>query len=155
MKPFVTISIIVLGLVLGCASTKPLSQNTDLMEAIKAVRGCWLVHLGRWSSEKSKPWVSSSIYVTPPSRIELTDQQIDQYWKMIPQPGANSVHGFFSRYRAISSDSILLVWSTGQSGLTASVAIRGDSLVGEAESFWDYTESNETAHITLVRSPCE
>jgi hypothetical protein len=119
----------------------------------RQLKGCWSVHIGRWSSQEDRPWVATSEFLQPPARVELSDVPYNGGWKVNRLPGTSQTHRF-ALYTSIGQDSLRFVWSTGFSGLTAVVVIRGDSLVGQAKSFWDYTRSFETAPIVLVRAIC-
>ncbi len=100
-----------------------------------------------------------TIFSTPPSRIEVLPTKgakgfESRGWRVVPAPGTTrSVHGF-AYLTPLKADSVRIAWSTGFSGLTLRLAIKGDSLGGQAETFWDFDRPHQTANATLTRVAC-
>jgi hypothetical protein len=140
--------LIIMALFCGCASSNLYQANPSDKEVITRVKGYWAVSIGEWSP--LYPAKANSPFINPPSRIELQDSRNENGWCMRRLRGTNDVHKF-SFYRVISPDTLFLSWSNGYCGLTAFVAIKKDTLVGKAESFYDFVDYGEKASIKLIR----
>ena len=123
----------------------------------KGVAGCWAVSLGLWQPRMNLG--EDTIYSTPPSRIEIvptkgTEGFERRGWRVVPAPGTNrSVHRF-AYMMPLTTDSVRIAWTTGFSGLTMRLEVKGDSLRGKAQTFWDFDRAHQTADATLTRVAC-
>ena len=119
------------------------------------VLGCWIVQLGQW--QPTMAYEADSIFVTPPAKIEFKEEggQEGRYrWPVLPANGAEpSIHNI-AYFQAIGTDSLMIVWSTGYSGLFMRLAVAEDTLRGTAKTFWDFDRPQQTASVILVRIDC-
>jgi len=124
---------------------------------VESVVGCWQVSIGRWEPNMSIG--EDTIFSWPPRSIELqavkgTRTFEDHGWLVRPAPGVRpSVHDF-SFFETRGSDSIDVVWTTGFSGLTMRLGRVGDTLRGQARTFWDFPRTAQTAEVLLARISC-
>ncbi len=119
------------------------------------VAGCYVVNLAAWKPDLSIGRDTEFMY--PPSRIRLhTDTGTTLWeqgqWLVRPAPGVpRSVHRF-SFFRALGSDSIEVLWSTGFSGVR--MRRNAGTLSGYAEPFWDFPRQQQSAAVHLERTNC-
>jgi HEAT repeat protein len=57
-------------------------------------------------------------------------------------------------YPLEGGDSLEIVWTGGMSGVYARLLVRGDSVSGFAQSFWDYSAPTQRATVTGRQIPC-
>ena len=114
------------------------------------VAGCYIVNLGTWRPELSIG--RDTVYMYPPSRIQLqTDTGTTLWeqgrWLVRPAPGVpRSVHRF-SFFRALGSDSIEVLWSTGLSGVRMRLKNEAGTMTGLADAFWDFPRQRQVASV--------
>jgi hypothetical protein len=140
--------LVLIIIICGCYLKDAYKGEPSDNEVIERVKGYWSVQTGKWISEYGK--IVDSPFLTPPSFIEITEEPIKYgYW--IKRLKGNDIHKY-SFYRVISHDTLYLEWSTGYSGLSALAKIKGDTIEGIAESFWDMSPSGkEKTEIKLIR----
>ena len=123
----------------------------------KALVGCWEISLQPWHPPMRL--AEDTIYSTPPKAIEIqgvrgTEAFETRGWRVRTAPGVPlGVHSF-SFVAPLSPDSVRIIWTTGFSGLTMLLELRGDTVRGQAETFWDFDRPHQTADAMLTRVPC-
>ena len=55
----------------------------------------------------------------------------------------------------VKADSLEIVWSNGFSGVSMSLAVKGDSLSGAAKTFWDFPRPSDSSPVTGIRVSCD
>jgi hypothetical protein len=118
--------------------------------------GCYDIDLGAW--DPPAPGADST-YFAPPARVRLSEEPGrgifgGEHGNAVDVvPGAMTSLHRYAWWRPLDSGGIEIVWSTGFSGLTATVSrASGDTLRGTAQTFTDVARS--TAHIAeLTAAP--
>ena len=123
----------------------------------RALIGCWTVSLEAWRPVMRLG--ADTIFSTPPKTIEIpavrgTASFEAGGWIVRPAPGVRpSIHRF-SYLVFVAPDSVRIVWTTGFSGLTMRLGLKGGSLRGTAETFWDFGRPPQVAQATLTHARC-
>ena len=118
--------------------------------------GCYELTLSQW--EPAISLGEDAMFISPPARIELTktpDHSWDEHGlKVTPARGVSpSIHN--SSYWRDDGHRLHIVWTTGFSGLTMDLQVRGSSLEGEAHTFWDFPRPRQTSHVIAMKIACE
>ena len=141
-----------IAVALGALGDAVEAQQTQLL-------GCYDLAFGVWTPNVSLG--EDSLYVAPPSRIELTDSPSVRYGKtdstrfvILPAPGAlPSIHEF-AYWSPNLPDSIRMVWTNGFSGVGLQLLATATGLEGTASSSWDFPREAQTARVTARRVSC-
>jgi hypothetical protein len=125
------------------ASNPSPALQTRIENQTASFTGCYELVLGRWW-----PWSfgEDTIYVTPPTRIELLPepgtQGFEKYGliiRAIPLQRRNpTVHPVSSYWQIKSSTQVDLVWTNGFSGVTLKIEKHGTELRGWAHPHFDF-----------------
>jgi len=120
------------------------------------VAGCYELTLSQW--EPAISLGEDAVFISPPARIELTktpDHTWDEHGlKVTPASGVSpSIHK--SAYWTDNGHRIHIVWTTGFSGLTMDLQVRGSNLEGKAQTFWDFPRPRQTSHVVATKIACE
>jgi hypothetical protein len=119
------------------------------------IAGCYQLQLSPWTPPLSLG--DDEAFIVPPSRIELTTTP-DHIWdkhgfKVTPAGGVDpSVHKF--SYWTRHDNQVHIVWTTGHAGLTMDLQVHDSSLVGTAQTFWDFSRPKQTNHVVATKIPC-
>lgn len=119
--------------------------------------GCYRDTLGVWSGPFPSGLTAEHI---PPPEFQLDTTMLaplrqSGYRRVLPQAIGSRRRTFPAGWRAVTSDSIEVYWSTGFAGVKLHLRQHGDTLDGVAEAFYDVIGPTEpTAHIRAVRRIC-
>lgn len=135
------------------AQNKPADPSMD--QNASAFAGCYELRLGRWW-----PWGmgEDTVFATPPKQVELTVERAttglgkDHFFiRQIP-----SVEG--SRRSAIwipqDRNHVMLVWSTGFSGVYVNLMKKDRHLSGWAHAHFDFPRIPHVAHVRTEPIAC-
>ena len=122
----------------------------------QSVAGCYALSIGKWSptialGEDSKDVAPPAVVrlFTTPGRGDLEGQG------MLVRPARSSrpsIHR--GSFWFVEEDRVVVVWTTGFSGLRMSLRPSPTGLEGEAESFWDVDRPPQRAHVDATRVGC-
>jgi hypothetical protein len=122
--------------------------------------GCFVLRLDLWSGPFPSGWPEVH---QPPPTIDLHSDLLarsgpDRSWRRVtPQISviASTRMAIPPGWRAISTDSIEIAWSTGFAGVRLRLRIHSDSVAGVAYAFHDNIGPVEpTANVSGARVPC-
>lgn len=129
------------------------AQSPDARAMVRKLSGCWTVTLGAYAPAMDLG--ADSGYSRPPKRIDLDSvrgSRLASYgWTIRPSLGIPTSIDESSYFNPIGADSVLLIWTTGFSGLKIRAAIGNDTLRGVATPFWDFPRAAQHAQVVLVR----
>ena len=124
----------------------------------RAVAGCYRLTLGTWSNP-----LDHSASMTPPVLFALDTLVAGHYgrettWTVRPSSLTTRRHPFPAAWSYRGTDSLLVFWSTGFTGVRLQLAMAGDTLRGYAITFDDVdgpgTPPDSRASVVAVRSAC-
>ena len=92
--------------------------------------------------------------LAPAQRIEHATQVVGCYELAVGPCAPATIHSL--TYWEVDSltGGVRLTFSTGLSGVQLDLASHGDSLIGTAREFWDFSAPQVTARARAVRAPC-
>lgn len=136
-------------------------QVLDYVERIDrspVANACYELQVGAWMP--SLDIRGDTIFAIPPRTIQFSPLQFEysgdqQAFKVLPIRGAESVHSLSYWSSVAGSDSVIVGWSNGFSGLSMRLLAKRDSLQGIAETFWDFPRPTQTAMVTGSRISCK
>lgn len=107
---------------------------------VAAVAGCYALTLGPWEQQSAKAAGSPQI-LPPVIRLDTALAALGRGWRQLgPTPPyflTERGPGIGPAWRVGPTDSVEAFWSTGFVGTRLRLAVRGDTLVGEANAFTD------------------
>jgi hypothetical protein len=134
-----------------------LAQEANQTSRIAAIAGCYAIELGPWLPDMGQNRSNDGIFLIPPDEITLTTTSHgDRSTHYVVRPALRvtpSVHKVML-WSATPPDTVEVIFSNGFSGFTVSVVPRGDILVGQAVSFWDFPRPSQKASAVLRRMSC-
>jgi hypothetical protein len=114
---------------------------------------CYKLTLSPWTPDLNLG--EDAVFVTPPTTIELTGTAERGGFLVKPALGAaQSIHST-AYWRPLPKAQIRIVWTTGFSGLTMILKREDSSLVGTAETFWDFARRIQKAKVRADEVPCD
>ena len=122
----------------------------------QSVAGCYALSIGKWSPPVALGEDSKD--VAPPAVVRLLTTRgsggIESMGMAVrPARGsAPSIHR--ASYWLFEKDRVVVVWTTGFSGLRMTLHPSPTGLQGEAESFWDFDRPTQRAHVDATRVGC-
>jgi len=132
------------------------------VDSLPLANGCYRLQLAKW--EPTMDIGEDTIFSTPPSVVFFSRLKNEWFasgrgnvsYRILPTNGAHlTVHGPGYWTPAARVDSVSIVWTTGFSGLTMSLAVTPDTLSGSAQTFWDFGRTRQTARVLGVRVACQ
>ena len=132
------------------------SQNPAVPLTPESVQGCYELSIAKWSPDLGE----DSVFATPPKRIILLGEKGSNHFEsngylLRPAPGEEpSIHRS-AYWRLEGTDKLILVWTTGFSGVEVKLHRQGDALVGKAEPFWDFPRRGRKSKAVAQRIECE
>src|SRR5215470_3609116 len=151
----VTLLVVVFVLARSCGTSTD-SRTPAVPLTPESVQGCYELSLAKWSPDLGE----DSVFATPPKRINLLGEKGSNYFEskgylLRPAPGEQpSIHRS-AYWRLEGTDKLILVWTTGFSGVEVDLHRQGDTLVGVAEPFWDFPRRGRKSKAVAQRIPCE
>jgi hypothetical protein len=118
--------------------------------------GCYELHLGRWW-----PWGmgDDTKFATPPPRIELKLQHgaegFEQNGLLIRAIPPGTVSRRASYWLPQPYNRVVLIWTSGFSGVSLRLHKNWDDLGGWAHAFFDFPRPPHVAHVKAKRIACE
>jgi len=120
---------------------------------------CYSLTLGRWTPTVEMG--EDTIFMVPPRRFRV-DSTPDPDLRaragsrayLVRALDAPPIHTHGS-WQWVRPDSVELLFSDGYSGLALTLYVRGDSLVGTAETFWDFPRTRQSARAMVREISCE
>jgi hypothetical protein len=101
-----------------------------------------------------------TIFSTPPETVRFSTVQyemgsLDTIPRLRVEPALGSVYtvhgpGWWRQ----AGDSVVVVWSTGFSGLDMRLHVLGDTLEGIASTFWDFPREGQVSKVHALAVPC-
>ncbi|MCH7490837.1 MAG: hypothetical protein IID05_09085 [Gemmatimonadetes bacterium] len=148
LKCRITVRMLIAANVAVLAATPALAQTTG-------PQGCYDIHVGPWESEQEIPPTGPTY--EPPSRVRFSDlpNRPDRGgWLQVAPNALPSPHRITSW--DLRNDTLFLNWSTGFTGLRASLIAEGTGWRGEARSSGDVIPwPVERRSIRLEWADCE
>lgn len=132
------------------------SQPATRTELEHTLVGCYSVRLGLFHARDAldasfRRAHAGTEHSTPPRIVAL-----DSGGVLGPAPRIwPTIHRLNYWQLDSLSDSLQMVFSTGYSGVRLTLAAAGDSLIGHADDFWDFTHLSERAPVLLRRVACD
>jgi len=132
------------------------------VDSLPLANGCYRLQLAKW--EPTMDIGEDTIFSTPPSVVFFSRLKNEWFasgrgnvsYRILPTNGAHlTVHGPGYWTPTARVDSVSVVWTTGFSGLTMSLAVTSDTLSGSAQTFWDFGRTRQAAKVLGVRVPCQ
>ena len=115
-----------------------------------AVEGCYQLQLGTWSPAPEQ-------FIAPPARVELSavmgNNGLENGRTVVRGANGASNDYRWSWWQA-DGGGVLIVFSTGFTGLRFELTQNGGTLRGRGETFADHPETTAFADITLQRIAC-
>ena len=131
-------------------------KKDDLQKYI----GCYELQLGPWLPDiKLDP--GELVFITPPPKVELQRQigkSLLEKGKHLlrPAPGTDAgIHTMSWWELDKIMNEFILVWTTGHSGLTVSLKPTKFGLKGYAETFWDFSRTEQRSEVVAQPIPCQ
>ena len=150
------LSFLFLPLLRGCGS-EDTHQTPAIQLKPEDVHGCYEIALSEWKPDLRLG--EDAKFITPPSRISLSMERGSRGFEaegylLRPAPGGQpSIHRS-SFWKIDGTDTITLVWTTGFSGLEMKLHLEGDTLKGQAGTFWDFPRTRQKAEVVARRIGC-
>ena len=120
----------------------------------QSVAGCYALSIGKWSPTVALGEDSKD--VAPPAVVRLfTTRGSSDSKGMLVRPArgsAPSIHR--TSYWLVEVDQVVMVWTTGFSGLRMTLHPSAMGFQGEAESFWDFDHPTQRARVDAKRVAC-
>jgi hypothetical protein len=117
----------------------------------QSVAGCYALSIGKWSPPVALGEDSKD--VAPPAVVRLLTTRGSEGMLVRPARGsAPSIHR--TSYWLVEVDRVVVVWTTGYSGLRMTLHPSPTGFQGEAESFWDFDHPTQRAHVHATRVGC-
>ena len=144
----------------GSTSRLPAAANPEGKDFIRpeTVRGCYDLGVLKWRPDLQLD-KDEAVFITPPERIELLAERGSQGseirgYMVRPAPGVpKSVHRF-TYWRPTGPNKIEVMFTTGLSGLEMQLTLKGDTLEGKANTFWDFLRRRQTARVIAHKIKC-
>ena len=115
------------------------------------LNGCWLLTDADGNPPTRSPFFSAPIRLTTESSPRLRERGLEDTYAVqtlahIPDRQARDTILLTTYWEFSAPDSVDIIRSTGYSGVHLSFRVRGDSLIGMGQGFWDVIEmSADTA----------
>ena len=124
----------------------------DSTEPLPTLNGCYDLVLGTWRPAPEQ-------YIEPPTRVENKPEIGDnglETGRTVVRAAAGSTpnHYRWSWWQSVGSDSVVVVFSTGFTGLRFDLNRAGTTLTGRGQTFADHPEVTAFADVTLSPRPC-
>jgi hypothetical protein len=133
-------------LVLAALTLVACDSNTEPV----ALEGCYELQLGTWSPPPEQ-------YMAPPTRVELSvvmgNNGLESGRTVVRGANGATNNYRWSWWQADGAD-VVMVFSTGFTGLRFELTQSGGTLRGRGETFADHPETTAFADITLSRITC-
>ena len=132
-------------LVSGACSESPITAPSPL--------ACYTLTLGAWNAALPEP------LPPPPATLQLTDSlgtHILENGRRVVRtlPAGSQKSYLFQFWEPREHGDVLVVFSTGFTGMTLDLAPEGDDLEGTARAFFDFGTFDLQAPVQLTRSAC-
>ena len=115
-----------------------------------ALEGCYQIQMSTWSPAPEQ-------YMAPPTRVELTAVTGSnglENGRTVVRAANGAINDYrWSWWQADGKD-VVMVFSTGFTGLRFELTQNGGALSGRGETFADHPETTSFANITLNRISC-
>jgi hypothetical protein len=124
----------------------------------ESVQGCYQLDMTPWTPDLKLG--EDAKFVTPPKRIRLSLERGTKGFEtegFILRPASGekpSIHGS-SYWKPDRSDSIILVWTTGFSGLGIRLHLEDGKLRGLARTFWDFDRKEQKSKVVAEKIVCD
>lgn len=132
------------------------SDTRSIPPTAKAFAGCYALELGRWW-----PWGmgEDTKFVTPPQSIVLQLEHgtvdFEQNGLVIRAIPSGPASRRSSYWVPQTGNGVVLIWTTGFSGVSLRLHKHGDELRGWAHAFFDFPRPPHVAHVKARRIACE
>jgi len=133
-------------LLLAVLSLVACENNTEPV----ALEGCYELQLGTWSPPPEE-------YMAPPARVELTAVPGTsglENGRTVVRGANGATNDYRWSWWQMDGKDVVMVFSTGFTGLRFELTQSGSTLRGRGETFLDYPGTTAFADITLNRIAC-
>jgi len=124
----------------------------------ESIQGCYLLGPLDWKPDLQLD-KEEAVFITPPERIKLLAERGTQFMEkngylVRPAPGVTqSVHRS-TFWMPTGPKKIEIVFTTGMSGLEMQLTVQGETLQGNAKTFWDFRRRRQTARVMARKIDC-
>jgi hypothetical protein len=121
------------------------------------ISGCYQLTLSEWRPKQNLG--EDAVFITPPATVQLLNERGSSGWESSgfiarPAPGVPPTIHRGSYWLPTGTRSIMIVWTTGFSGLKMNLTLEDSGLRGTAESFWDFPQRHQTSDVVAHKVDC-
>lgn len=134
------------------------AQSSAGSASVRQLSGCYRLTLGAWSGTLPVTGMPQARTPPPCFRLDTAVAPKNAAWFSVEPATLVELSRMPAAWKPVLGDSLAIFWSTGFVGVRLRLAVRGDSLLGTAETFHDAHFQGEppdpSAAAIVVREPC-
>lgn len=124
---------------------------------VRELAGCYSLEVQAW--QPLAQYGADAVYVTPPSQFRLFSVPARSAlrpgsYRMNPTIAAAASPQQFAYWWIDEDGRLVLVWTTGLSGVTVELQPHQNVMTGSARTFWDFERAEQHASARATRHAC-